>query len=87
MVQRSKSSKPQQVKFYSNCLFWAVWKKITHGGKLNFRKSNTWFGFHVTWTNKEGITWEYTIHDQSKKSWWYIPILFKGIIRRARWQK
>lgn len=84
MVQGSKGTEPQQVKYYSNCLFWATWQKIRYGGKLNFYKSNTWKGFHVTWTNLKEEEWEYTILDQHKRKWWYYPILFKGIVRKRR---
>ncbi len=69
----------------SNCLFWALAKKVKHGGKINWCKARTWFGFHATWTDPEtNITWEYTVTDQSKKQWWYVPILYKGIVKKIK---
>jgi len=67
---------------YSNCLIWAIHQKIKHGGTINWHKAKTWFGFHTSWTDPAtNITWEYTITDQRKRSWWYVPILYKGIVR------
>ena len=82
MDQRSKSSKPQQVKYYTNCLFWALWQKFKYGGKINYHRSGTWKGFHVSWTNANGEIWEYTAPTQNKRDWWYLPILFRGVVRR-----
>ena len=82
MVQGSKSAKPQQVKYYSNCLLWAAWQKLKYGGKLNYHKSGTWNGYHVSWTTPKGETWEYTATSQQRRDWWYVPILFRGIVRR-----
>lgn len=67
---------------YNNCLIWAVTKKCKNGGKINWHKAKTWWGFHTSWTSPEGITWEYTVLDQRRKQWWYMPILYKGVIRQ-----
>ena len=68
---------------YNNCLIWAITKKIKHGGQINWHKARTWFGFHTSWTDPNtGVTWEYTVMDQRKQPWWYIPILYTGIIKQ-----
>lgn len=75
----------------SNCLFWAIWKRIVYGGKLGWEKATRWKGFHVTWTDKENKTWEY-IHPRSLTEpshylpWWkaWTLILYFGIVRRVR---
>lgn len=65
----------------SNCLIWALKQKILFGGHLNWHKAKTWWGFHTSWTDNTGTTWEYTITDQHKRKWWYLPIVYYGIIR------
>jgi hypothetical protein len=68
---------------YNNCLIWAVTQKIKYGGKINWHKARTWFGFHSSWTDTAtSVTWEYTVLDQRRQPWWYIPILYKGVVRR-----
>lgn len=67
---------------YNNCLIWAITQKLKHGGDINWHKAKTWFGFHVSWTSNTGCTWEYTVVNQDRQPWWYIPILYKGIVKR-----
>ena len=68
---------------YNNCVICAINLKIKNGGKLNWHKARTWFGFHTSWTDPNtSITWEYTVIDQRKQPWWYIPILYTGIIKQ-----
>jgi hypothetical protein len=71
----------------SNCYFWTFWKILTEGGKVKWYKSKTWFGYHCTWIDSKGIEWEYTMPRMTKKPLWYIPILYKGKIRRVRRQR
>ena len=66
-----------------NCLFWALLKVLTEGGKIHFSKSRTWFGFHVTWIDRAGIEWEYTLEKPVKHKWWYIPFCYKGVVKRV----
>jgi len=69
----------------SNCLIWALHQKLKFGGRINWHKAKTWFGFHTSWTDaRTSITWEYTVTDQSRKQWWYIPILYTGIIKKRK---
>jgi len=69
----------------SNCVIWAVQQKLKHGGKINWHKAKTWRGFHASWTDPNtGITWEYTVRNQRRKPWWYVPLLYNGIIKKRR---
>lgn len=66
----------------SNCLFWAISKRLT-GGKLRWSKSKTWIGFHVSWIDEHQSEWEYTLTQAKKQPWWYIPILYRGVVKRV----
>jgi hypothetical protein len=66
---------------WSNCLIWAIKQKVKHGGRIKWYKSKFWKGFHTTWVDKEGVEWEYTTA-KIKRPWWYIPIFYKGVIRK-----
>ena len=68
----------------SNCYFWCAWKLITQGGKIKIYKSKRWIGYHTTWVDLEGVEWEYTMPKMRDKPWWYIPIVYKGVVRRVR---
>jgi len=68
----------------SNCYIWCLYKWITKGGKIKVYKSKTWLGWHTTWINKEGEEWEYTLPRMRKKPWWYVPILYKGVIKKVK---
>jgi hypothetical protein len=68
----------------SNCYIWCAWKRITEGGEIKVYKSRTWFGWHTTWINNEGEEWEYTIPRMRRKPWWYVPILYNGVIKRVK---
>ena len=57
--------------------------KLRWGGKINFKKSRTWSGFHSTWTNPNGIEWEYTLEKPVMYAWYYIPLCYKGVIKRV----
>lgn len=67
----------------NNCYFWCAWKLVAHGGRIKFYKSKRWIGWHTTWVDKNGVEWEYTMPKMKHKPWWYVPILYKGIIRRV----
>ncbi len=69
---------------YSNCLLWALKIKLRWGGKILWIKSKTWIGFHNRWVNQDGIVWEYTIENQKKQPWWYVPILYKGVVKKVK---
>ena len=71
-------------KIPSNCYIWCLYKWITNGGKIRIYKSRTWIGWHTTWVNDEGEEWEYTFPRIRKKPWWYIPILYKGVIKKLK---
>ena len=66
----------------NNCLFWALYKRCTQGGKLTWYSARTWWGFHVTWTDPTtGVEWEYTVQNKAWRGWWYIPLLYRGVIK------
>jgi hypothetical protein len=68
----------------NNCLIWALVQKTKYGGEIRWHKAKTWIGFHTTWTDpKTNFTWEYTVTDQSRKQWWYIPVLYTGVIKQV----
>lgn len=71
----------------SNCLFWVVWMRISQGGHINWSRSRTWRGFHVTWTDSQGTEWEYTLPVIKKQPWWYIPILYRGVVKAVKQRK
>ncbi len=66
-----------------NCLFWCIAMKLRWGGKINWKKSRTWIGFHTTWTNPMGREWEYTLERVKIHPWWYIPMCYRGVIKRV----
>ena len=68
---------------FCNCLVWVLFKRITSGGSIRFKKSRTWFGFHSTWIDNDGVEWEYTLEKPVKHPWWYIPFCYKGIVKRV----
>jgi hypothetical protein len=65
-----------------NCLVWALWMKFRWGGKIQWHKSRTWIGFHNTWISPNGSMWEYTLEKPKKQPWWYIPLCYKGVLKR-----
>lgn len=75
---------------YSNCVFWAVWQKITKGGILSVEKSpNYWFVPRVKWS-LDGKKWWCFIPDNRTSSPSFLqnllPIhtfLFKGTVKRV----
>lgn len=67
----------------SNCLLWCLIMKLRWGGRINYSKSRTWIGFHSTWTSPKGNTWEYTLTKPKKQAWYYIPLCYKGKVRRV----
>ena len=71
----------------SNCFIYAIGNFLRYGGKLRIYKSRTWWGWHMTWIDFNDIEWEYTIEDQSRKSWWYTPLLFNGIVKHRPYKR
>ena len=71
-----------------NCLIYVIYKKIRYGGKIKWYRSKTWLGFHTTWVDSNGCEWEYTLEKIRKKPWWYIPLCYKGKIKKKEleWQ-
>lgn len=57
--------------------------RFKYGGSFRWYRARTWWGFHVSWVDPDtGVEWEYTVLDQSRKPWYYTPILYKGVIKR-----
>lgn len=69
---------------YCNCLTFAIKKYFKYGGRIRFSKSKTWFGFHVTYIDPLGKEWEYTLIQPKKHPYWYIPMCYKGIVKRVK---
>lgn len=68
---------------FCNCLVWCLFMRFRWGGKINYKKSRTWIGFHSTWTNPKGIEWEYTLEKPVVHPWYYIPLCYKGKVKRV----
>ena len=68
--------------FKSNCLVWVVRQRLYHGGRINWHKSDTWWGFHNSWTDQDGVTWEFTVPLPRRQPWWYIPFWYRGRVRK-----
>ena len=68
----------------NNCWIWCIHKRITKGGSIKIYKSRRWIGYHTTWIDNDGIEWEYTLPNIKNKPWWYIPILYHGVVRKKR---
>ena len=64
-----------------NCLVWAVYMRLFHGGKIRWHKSRTWFGFHTTWISNLGNEWEYTLAKPKRQPWWYVPLCYRGRVK------
>ena len=64
-----------------NCLIWAVYMRLFHGGQIRWYKSRTWLGFHTTWVSNIGTEWEYTLVKPKRQPWWYIPLCYKGRVK------
>jgi len=65
-----------------NCLVYVLWMRFRWGGKIHFHKSRTWAGFHVIWTSPNGSQWEYTLAKPKRQPWWYVPLCYKGVVKR-----
>ena len=63
---------------------WVIWVRITEGGRIRWTKSRTWWGFHTTWIDPWGHEWEYTLAKIEKKPWWYIPIIYRGVVKEVK---
>jgi len=70
--------------FQCNCLFWALKAWWLWGGRIKFKKSTTWFGFHVTWISQFGEEYEYTLTKPKKQKWWYVPFCYSGVIKQVK---
>lgn len=68
----------------SNCLIWVLWMRLRWGGKILYKKSKTWSGFHTTWVSPNGSEWEYTLLKPTIHPWYYIPLLYKGVVKRVK---
>jgi uncharacterized glyoxalase superfamily protein PhnB len=69
---------------YGNCLTYAIWMRITEGGSIRWSKSRTWWGFHTTWVDPYGYEWEYTIPTPKRHPWWYMPIIYRGVVKEVK---
>jgi hypothetical protein len=67
----------------SNCLIWCIQKKLCCGGQIKWTRSRTWSGFHTSWIDDDGDEWEYTVKDIRIMPWWYVPLLYNGIVRKV----
>jgi hypothetical protein len=74
----------EEVEFLSNCLFWAGYQWVKYGGELKFEKSKTWFGFHCYWISPYGERYDFTLKRKKKQPWWYIPFIFKGVVKKRQ---
>jgi hypothetical protein len=72
---------------YSNCWYWAFWKRITCGGKMIPLESKRWSGHHWLWQDKDGVYWEYTLSGLPPFSPWYTLVVYNGFVRKFRWKK
>lgn len=68
---------------YSNCILFAYYRRVTQGGRVQWSKSRTWKGFHTTWVDKNNCEWEFTLDKPKKQPWWYIPLLYKGVVKKV----
>lgn len=68
--------------FKSNCYIWAIQQRLTRGGKLNLRRTVMWRGPHMTWTDNDGVEWEFTFIFARPRPWWYIPFYYKGVVKK-----
>jgi hypothetical protein len=67
-----------------NCLVWVLYMKLRWGGKITWKKSRTWIGFHNTWISPNGSEWEYTLEKPKKHPWYYVPLCYSGIVKRVK---
>ena len=67
-----------------NCLIWVVKQRITVGGRITWRKSKTWWGWHNTWIDPNGDEWEFTLVKPKRQPWWYIPIWYTGEVKKIK---
>ncbi len=81
--RRFESGQVHQESILCNCLVYVVWMKFRWGGKILIKKSRTWFGFHTTWVSPNGTEWEYTLAKPKKQPWYYVPVCYKGIVKRV----
>ena len=68
----------------SNCYIWCAYKRIRYGGQIKAVRSLRWKGYHTIWIDPQGQAWEYTIPRLKNKPWWYVPILYNGVVRRIK---
>jgi len=79
----------QYAEFRCNCYVWCFYQWLKHGGKINFYMKNiVWWGPHSTWTNKQGVEWEFTLRRVRPKPFYWLPVWYKGVVKKAgRWDK
>lgn len=70
--------------FECNCLIWVIKQRITQGGKILWKKSRTWWGFHTTWQSPQGDEYEYTLKVIKKHPWWYVPFCYHGVVKKVK---
>lgn len=69
---------------YSNCWYWALWKRITRGGRMIPLASKRWGGHHWIWEDNNLVQWEYTLKGLPKYSAWWTLIVYNGFVRKFR---
>lgn len=67
--------------YVSNCLFFAVGRRVTHGGRIVWRKSKNWWGPHVMWQAPGGEIEQFVPLNPVRRL--IPPPLFRGRVARG----
>ena len=79
-IRRQSSEK---IKFYSNCLLWAIYTFLRRGGFLIISKSEWGWWPHIMWTPDMRTCHQFEPDHKRRRGRLWPPIVYRGYIKKT----